>query len=123
MPLPTYFAEGDPSEARISSYFEEMYDFLLDAGVPEDRLPSPWHMLSRIVKCVDPELVREWLDLYVNMEAEMESILSSEDDDEDDSGIEDDDLFEAVVPKHRPSYLKVIDSTAEDHNEVAPDGT
>ena len=107
MPLPDIFTEGTAQETKLASYFEEMYDYLMEEGVPEDRLPSPWHMLSRMVKCIDPELMRDWMDAYVAVESEVES-ESDEDEDEPER---------PQRPKmtRRPSYLRAIDDkTVED---------
>jgi hypothetical protein len=106
MPVPDIFADGDPSEAKLAGYFEEMYDFLLEEGVPEDRLPGPWHMLSRMVKCIDPELFREWLDAYVAVESE-------DNDDEDDEDEIDPSPQPRPKPKRRPDYLRAIQSQTE----------
>jgi len=104
MPLPDIFSEGTPQDEKLASYFEEMYEYLLEEGVPEDRLPSPWHVLSRIVKCIDQELLREWLDAYVAVEAE--EVEEEEDSEPPRSG-------PRPKPKRRPSYLRAIDSTTE----------
>ena len=112
MPVPDIFAEGDPSEAKLAGYFEEMYDFLLEEGVPEDRLPGPWHMLSRMVKCIDPELFREWLDAYVAVEAE-----NSEDEDDEDEDEVDSTPQPRPKPKRRPDYLRAIDTQTEEQDD------
>ncbi len=41
MPVPDIFAEGDPSEAKLAGYFEEMYDFL-------------WTKAYQKIGCQDP---------------------------------------------------------------------
>lgn len=113
MPLPDIFTEGSPQEEKLAGYFEEMYDYLIQEGVPEDRLPGPWHMLSRMVKCVDPELVRDWLDAYVAVEGEQEY--------EDDDESEPTPAPRARQPKRpRPSYLRAIDETVTD-GKASPD--
>jgi len=109
MPVPDIFADGDPTEAKLAGYFEEMYDFLLDEGVPEDRLPGPWHMLSRMVKYLDPELFREWLDAYVGVEAEIS--------DEEEGG--DSTPQPRPKPKRRPDYLRAIENHTEDESDEA----
>lgn len=103
MPLPEIFTNVDPSEEKLAGYFEEMYEYLIEEGVPEDRLPGPWHMLSRMVKCLDPELFREWLDAYAAVESEEQDL----DDDEDD------DVLAPYCPRprpqrRRPEYLKAL---------------
>lgn len=114
MPVPDIFAEGDPSEAKLAGYFEEMYEYLVAEGVPEDRLPGPWHMLSRMVKCIDPELIREWLDAYVAVEGELE--------DDDDEEEEDDEEMSSgpkprPKPRRRPDYLRAIETQMQDDDE------
>jgi hypothetical protein len=107
MPLPDIFTEGDPSEEKLAGYFEEMYEYLVDEGVPEDRLPGPWHMLSRMVKCLDPDLFREWLDAYIAVEAEP---LEEEEEDEENGSSA---LQPRPKPKRRPEYLRAIQSQPE----------
>lgn len=108
MPVPDIFADGDPSEAKLAAYFEEMYDFLLEEGVPEDRLPGPWHMLSRMVKCLDPDLFTEWLEAYVSVESEV-TVESSELEEDSSSS----NPQPRPKPQRRPDYLRAI----EDQNE------
>jgi hypothetical protein len=110
MPVPDIFADGDPSEAKLAGYFEEMYDFLLEEGVPEDRLPGPWHMLSRMVKCIDPELFREWLDAYVAVESEN----TDEEDEEDEV---DTSPQPRPKPKRLPDYLRAIETHTEEQDD------
>lgn len=114
MPLPDIFEEGPPSEAKLARYFEEMYEYLIEEGVPEDRLPSPWHMLSRMVKCLDTELMREWLDAYVAIEAEEDADSEDEDADLDLS----EGRGQRPKPKRRPSYLRALEASKEDSEDV-----
>ena len=110
--MPTDIFTEDPATERLASYFHELYDYLMEQGVPEECLPSPWHVLRRVVKAIDQELLREWLDAYASIEAEFNEDL--------------DDLEEISrhhpEPKRRPSYLRALDSTPdeEDATESSP---
>jgi len=116
MPLPDIFTD-DPSEERLAGYFEELYEYLGAQGVPEDRLPNPWHVLSRVVRCIDAERLREWLDAYSGVEADPEHAILDEDDEEDDD-VEDEPVEERPVRRRRrPSYLRILDSTRDDDPE------
>jgi hypothetical protein len=42
-------------EERLAGYFESIYEALSVRGVPEDRLPTPWSVLSHVLDCVDYE--------------------------------------------------------------------
>lgn len=108
MPLPDIFSDGSPQDEKLAAYFEEMYEYLLDEGVPEDRLPSPWHVLSRIVKCIDHDLLREWLDAYVAVEAE--EVEEEEESEPPRTG-------PRPKPKRRPSYLRAIDNTTSENEQ------
>jgi hypothetical protein len=108
MPIPSIF-DGDPSTERLASYFEELYEYLLEQGVPEDCLPSPWHVLRRVTKAVDHELLREWLDAYVAVEGE---------EDPEGDGDEEPSERSAPVPtpprkRPAPSYLRALDQEIE----------
>lgn len=111
MPLPDIFTNGDSSEEKLAGYFEEMYEYLIDEGVPEDRLPGPWHMLSRMVKCLDPELFREWLDAYAAVESED---LGDEEDGEEE--IESSYPQPRPKPKRRPNYLRALESQSDEED-------
>jgi hypothetical protein len=72
-------------------------------------------MLRRVVKAIDHELLREWLDAYASVEAELE--LEEEDEDEDG--------FVAVEPRPaprrpRPSYLRALDGLADSEDDEEP---
>lgn len=107
--------DADPQTERLASYFEDLYGYLLAQGVPEDCLPSPWHVLRRVTKAIDHELLREWLDAYVAVEADPD--LASEDDDEDDEDPE--------PPRRRarprPSYLRALDPQPQPQHPAAAD--
>lgn len=113
MAIPDIFSDDPPTE-RLASYFEELYEYLVEQGVPEECLPSPWHVLRRVTKAIDHELLREWLDAYAAVEAEIE-------DDEDDE----DEPFEGSRPRGRarprPSYLVALDTAAFDDKKPGPD--
>lgn len=116
MPLPDIFTNGDPSEEKLAGYFEEMYDYLMEEGVPEDRLPGPWHMLSRMVKCLDPELFREWLDAYAAVESE-----DFEEEDEEDG--ESSSPQPRPKPKRRPDYLRALQTESDDEDGEAEEAS
>lgn len=87
-------------EERLARHFADIYAYLLESHVPRERLPSPWHLLSRVVKCLDPSLLHEWMEAYIGLEAEVP-----------DSG-----AVPAIssgpstpAPKYRPRYLKALD--------------
>lgn len=106
MPLPDIFS-GDENAERLASYFEEIYDYLVEAGIPHDRLPSPWHILSRAVSCVDHERLREWLDAYVAIEADVDT---------------DDTQISGMSPpkkssRRRPSYLQALERSGDEKPE------
>jgi len=103
----------DPKTERLAEFFDDLYGYLLESGVPEDRLPSPWHVLSRVVRCIDPELLREWLDAYSAVEGEPED----EDEDKDDEEACDEDEKphrQQRPPRRRPSYLRALETPRED---------
>jgi len=101
--IPDIF-DGDENAERLARYFKEIYEYLVEEGVPADRLPSPWHVLSRAVGCVDHERLREWLDAYAAVEADAE-----EQDGEDPQG----PAQKKRAPRHRPSYLRALDKGGE----------
>ena len=111
MAIPDIFTDDPPTE-RLATYFEEIYEYLVESGVPEECLPSPWHILRRVTKAIDHELLREWLDAYAAVESEIE------DDDEDDET----PVFDEPRPRQRPrrprpSYLSVLDTATEPEPE------
>lgn len=105
-------------EEKLASYFQGMYEYLLEEGVPEDRLPQPWHMLSRIVKCIDHDLLKEWLDSYVAVEAEEPGSEDTEDVDPDD---EQEGPKPRPKPNRRPNYLRALQTDANDGEEGQED--
>lgn len=114
MAIPEIF-DGDEQTERLAGYFEEMYEYLLEQGVPEDCLPSPWHVLRRVTKAIDHEVLREWLDNYVAVEAE------NIDEDESEEGY---GTPLPAPPKRRarpgPSYLRALDPQDEDAPAEVP---
>lgn len=60
----------DMTEERLAGYFEEIYAYLSENYVPDDRLPSPWHILSHLIMNTDYEAMRGWLDDYVERESD-----------------------------------------------------
>lgn len=99
MTLPEF---PDRATERLAGYFNELYGFLISAGVPKDRLPSPWHVLSRVVRCLDPDLMRDWLDAYVSVEGEGEC------DGDPQQGQESTPNDAVRPPRHRPPYLRAL---------------
>ncbi|MCP3677017.1 MAG: hypothetical protein GY721_05350 [Deltaproteobacteria bacterium] len=71
-------------EEKLAGYFKEIYSLLREGGVPEDRLPTPWHVMSRVVQCIDPDLLYAWLATYIDLEGEDED----EDDEDEDGDVE-----------------------------------
>jgi hypothetical protein len=89
----------DATEERLAGYFEEIYQFLSNNHVADDRLPSPWHILSHIVQHTDYETFRGWLEEYVVRESD--ASLEEEDGDLED------DMSEVSKPGVR--LLRPID--------------
>jgi hypothetical protein len=115
MAIPNIF-QGDEQTERLAGYFEELYDYLLAEGVPEDCLPSPWHVLRRVTRALDQELLREWLDAYVAVEGEEGD--EDEDGEEEGSQPEQPDTAAPRRKRPRPSYLRALGPEAP---EDAPD--
>lgn len=114
MAIPDVF-DGDPQTERLASYFEELYEYLLEQGVPEECLPSPWHVLRRVTKAIDHELIREWLDAYIAVEADPEP--EGEEEEEEASFTP---QKRRVRP--RPSYLRALDPQPDQEDpEPQPD--
>lgn len=103
MALPPSFTT-DPISKRLAAHFEEVYGYLTDSGVPEERLPNPWHVLSHAVQCIDHERLKTWVDSYIAIEAAPEGAPEP---------------VPMIEPReHRPSkwrasYLRMLDQTAE----------
>ena len=110
MPLPEFLMDLDPREVRLAKHFEEVYEDLIAEGVPADRLPGPWHLLSRIMKCTDPDLLQEWLDAYVRVEAE-----EYEEAEEVEENIT--SYAPRPAPRRRPEYLRAIEDQVEDDGQ------
>ena len=101
---------NDDSE-RLAGYFEEIYEGLTQRGVPEDRLPSPWMLLSHILECVDYDSLGEWIENYAALEA-VEDPDGTESDSEPDSDTQ--DPHGDGSPRRRPAYLRALGSLAPD---------
>jgi hypothetical protein len=120
--VPDNFSD-DPITERLACYFEELYAYLVEEGVPEDCLPSPWHVLRRITQAIDHDKLRGWLDAYIAVEAQT---------DEDDE-IPEDPYHQRPTVRRRPSYLKALDAERTDtpqtnentpeHTQTTPDKT
>ena len=137
--LPDSFGD-DPVTERLACYFEELYAYLIEEGVPEDCLPSPWHVLRRVTQAIDHEKLKEWLDAYVAVEAQPEDSETDEDDlTEDDLDPEDleDPRHKIGGPrtryaskpgssrpevKRRPSYLRALDPDPQTPTGLPRDG-
>lgn len=82
-------------ESQLSQYFDQVYETLSERGVPEDRMPSPWLILSHVIEALDYDSFSEWVDAYASLEA-------VEDPPQDNSP-------SGSKPKRpRPSYLRVL---------------
>jgi len=101
-------SHNDPESDRLSSYFEELYAYLVEHNVPEECLPSPWHILRRVLQCVDDDLVHEWLDDYVALEADSYEEGSSDSENSSSS---------STPKKRRPSYLRPLDNLSKDNED------
>jgi hypothetical protein len=110
--MPIQLDLDDSDSDRLASYFEEIYIQLHEAGVPEDRLPSPWHVLSHIVQCVDYAALREWIDGYSALEGE-------ELDDREYIAVETEERsLGPSMKRPRPSYLRPLPNTEEGPEEA-----
>ena len=87
--------------------FEDVYAALTARGVPEDRLPTPWTILSHVMDCTDYDALGEWIENYAALEAldveETTELAESEEESED--GDETD-----PPKKRRPNYLMALPS-------------
>lgn len=113
MAVPDIFCD-DPNTERLASYFVELYDYLAERGVPEECLPNPWHVLRRVTKAIDHELVREWLDAYSEVEAE----IDDEDDEDGEAPTFPPSRAQTRRSRPRPSYLRALDGARK-----PPEGT
>ena len=109
----------DVSTSRLASYFEELYEYLLEQGVPEECLPSPWHVLRRVTKAIDHELIHEWLDAYSAVEGELED--EAENDDEDGIPVHDGEAQPRPRTRPRPSYLRALETEAPSDEQESDD--
>ena len=107
----------DPQVNRLAGYFEEIYDGLTHRGVPQDRLPSPWAILSHVLEAVDYDALGEWIEDYAALEAVEDA---GEDTGEDTDATESDsgtgpntqDPHGNGSPRRRPAYLRALGSLA-----------
>jgi hypothetical protein len=95
-------SESQDTEELMGVYFDDIYYQLQAKGVPEERLPTVWHILSRIMDHhVNWDGLLNWVDQYAEMEHD--PLLREE--------------LEAIEnpapppqkPRYRPSWLKVVD--------------
>ena len=104
-----------PDHDRLAGYFEEIYEALTARGVPQDRLPSPWLILSHVLEAVSGEgpyeALAEWISDYAALEA-----TEGTDEDEDAEGEQDPE-----PSRRRPAYLKALRSPTEDVEEESPE--
>jgi hypothetical protein len=91
-----------PEDTRIAGYFEDIYSALLARGVPEDRLPTPWSILSHVLDCTDYDALGEWIENFSALES-----LDSEDTELDESEL-DESESEDPEPRRKPSYLRAL---------------
>lgn len=113
---------ADDQSRRLAGYFEELYDYLLEHGVPEECLPSPWHVLRHVTRSIDHELLQEWLDAYVAVESEGDS----EEDEETEDGIPVEETEVEAKPVRRrrlPPYLRALEPEADEIAEGSGDDT
>lgn len=104
MAIPPIFAK-DEHTAKLAAYFEDMYGYLLEQGVPAERLPSPWHILSHVVDCLDAERIEQWVEAYVELEGRSRDALSP-----------DTSTPVQATKRPRPAYLRALteDAARED---------
>ena len=101
-----------PEDTRIAGYFEEIYVALTARGVPEDRLPTPWAILSHVLDCTDYDALEEWIENFSALEGVNEPDTDGTDTDDTDEtdGIDTDGDTEDSPPRRRPSYLRALPS-------------
>jgi hypothetical protein len=75
MPIPAMFTQDEHTE-KLAAYFEDIYGYLIAQGVPEERLQSPWHVLSHVVDCIDGERMGEWIEAYLGIEGAAPSVAA-----------------------------------------------
>jgi hypothetical protein len=92
-------------EERLAGYFETIYEALSARGVPEDRLPTPWAILSHVMDCVDYEALSEWIENFAALEA-------IEDSENEDSESESSESTSGSYGVRRPAYLKAVSAPA-----------
>lgn len=94
---------------KLSSYFDDLYETLLSHGVPEDRLPSPWHVLSRVLEAIDHDLLSEWVDAYVALESDGDpSYNPTNQNPEQDSNPPSSQPGPWTPPRRQPNYLRAL---------------
>lgn len=91
------------SDERLSEYFGKFYDYLTEQGVPEDRLPNPWQVLSHVLDCVDQEKLSGWLDAYSAIEG---GLFDDEENDE-----------EYTPPRPRKDFLRALPVPPSENGE------
>jgi hypothetical protein len=117
MALPGSFTQ-DAHTAKLAAYFEAIYTYLVDQGVPEERLPSPWHVLSHVVDCLDEERVGDWLEAYVGIEG-----VSPETEPEPLHAVEP-PAPKAPAKRPRPGYLRALtDTLTQEASKSDPSST
>jgi hypothetical protein len=95
-------------DETLAGYFETIYEALSARGVPEDRLPTPWAILSHVMDCVDYEALSEWIENFAALEA-IEESESESFGDGDDPRIH--------IRRSRPSYLKAVSAPKDIEDE------
>ena len=108
-----------PDHDRLAGYFEEIYEALTARGVPQDRLPSPWLILSHVLEAVSGEgpyeALAEWISDYAALEA-TEGTDEGTDAEGEAEGEQDPE-----PSRRRPAYLKALRSPTEDVEEESPE--
>jgi len=109
-------------DTQLAGYFEEIYEGLTARGVPQDRLPSPWMLLSHVLEAVDYDALGEWIENYAALEA-VEDTGEDPDATESDSGTDPNtqDSHGDGSPRRRPAYLRALGSLAPDTDATVPE--
>jgi hypothetical protein len=102
-------------EERLAGYFESIYEALSVRGVPEDRLPTPWSVLSHVLDCVDYEALSEWIENF----AALEAIEESEDADSESES----EGGDGIVSRRRPAYLKAVSAPTPTDTDIEDEDT
>jgi hypothetical protein len=99
----------DEVTLRLNGYFEDVYAALTARGVPEDRLPTPWAILSHVMDSVDYENLGEWIENFAALESQDDGDPEPDETTELDGsdGESMDTAFDGDT-KRKPSYLRAL---------------